>query len=283
MILPANYKYDLAIVSMFRNEGRFLKEWIEFHKLVGVQHFFLYNNSSTDNYKEILTPYINKGIVELKDWNIFDGFHQQDQEEAFRDALKHMIGIVKWAAFLDLDEFLYPVYENNLLTFLKDYEDYGGICVNWLFFGTSDIECIPNNGLMIEHLTMCNPNYGSNIHIKSIVRPDRTTSMPSAHYCEYKPPYFNVNADKFQYHGAMFPYAAHDKIRINHYWTRDIKNLLEVKIPNCLLARAWENQYARKFELMQWLIKESNELNKTTDTVIHKYLDRLKSNLKKSV
>src|SRR5271167_2905681 len=64
-----HYKYDLSACMIFRDEAPCLKEWIEFHVLLGVEHFYLYNNLSQDNYKEVLQPYVNSGIVELIEWN----------------------------------------------------------------------------------------------------------------------------------------------------------------------------------------------------------------------
>lgn len=60
---PTSKKYKIVLCAIFKNEGRFLKEWIEYHRLIGVDHFFMYNNNSTDNYIEILSKYINEGIV----------------------------------------------------------------------------------------------------------------------------------------------------------------------------------------------------------------------------
>ena len=37
------------------------REWVEFHRLVGVERFFLYNNFSEDNHMEVLAPYIEEG------------------------------------------------------------------------------------------------------------------------------------------------------------------------------------------------------------------------------
>ena len=34
----------LAICAIYRDEAPYLREWIEFHRLVGVEHFFLYDN-----------------------------------------------------------------------------------------------------------------------------------------------------------------------------------------------------------------------------------------------
>ena len=39
------YKYTICICGIFRNEGKYLDEWIKFHLLIGVEHFYLYNNN----------------------------------------------------------------------------------------------------------------------------------------------------------------------------------------------------------------------------------------------
>ena len=59
--------YNLVICAIFKNEARYLKEWVEYHRMVGVEHFYLYNNDSTDNYKEELKYYLDNNIVTLTD------------------------------------------------------------------------------------------------------------------------------------------------------------------------------------------------------------------------
>src|SRR4051794_11337491 len=56
---PSPYQYDFTVCAIFQNEAKYLKEWIEYHRLVGAQHFYLYNNRSTDHYMDILQPYID--------------------------------------------------------------------------------------------------------------------------------------------------------------------------------------------------------------------------------
>ncbi len=60
--------YALAICAVFKNESFFLKEWIEFHTALGADHFYLYDNESTDSSLDILAPYIASGLVELISW-----------------------------------------------------------------------------------------------------------------------------------------------------------------------------------------------------------------------
>ena len=48
----------LSLCAIVKNEAPYLPEWIEFYKLVGVEKFYIYDNDSTDNTKEVLKPYI---------------------------------------------------------------------------------------------------------------------------------------------------------------------------------------------------------------------------------
>lgn len=222
-------KIDLAICTIFQNESRFLKEWIEYHRLLGVQMFYLYDNHNTDNYLEVLKPYIKNKIVKLIDWNM-PGFNQI---EAYRDGIRRAIkNKVKWLAVIDSDEFIVPIHGNNLGAFLKQYEEFGGIAVNWQMYGTSHVYEIPSTQLLIESLLYkARENYSANTHIKSIIQPERTIDFNDPHTCRYQPPYFQVNENKEPFYGPYSPYVSVNKICINHYWTRDEKFLFESKIP----------------------------------------------------
>jgi len=93
---------------------------------------YLYNNNSTDNYQEILKPYIDNGIVILTEWPKKHG-----QRSAYNNCIKRFRYNSYWMAFIDIDEFLFGTHEDNLCTILKDYEAYPGVQVNWLVFGSS--------------------------------------------------------------------------------------------------------------------------------------------------
>jgi hypothetical protein len=77
-------KYYLSILAIFKNESPWIREWIEYHRLVGVEHFYMYNNDDdTVESDSILGPYVHDGIVE----NIhFPG--KIKQMAAYREGLK---------------------------------------------------------------------------------------------------------------------------------------------------------------------------------------------------
>lgn len=227
-----SYQYELSMTAIFNNEGRFLKEWIEFHKLVGVQHFYLYNNRSTDNYLQILQPYIEKGEVELYDW-CQDYTHLGEWNDVQCSAYQHALVVSKgksrWLAIIDLDEFIVPVKEDNLVNLLNKYKKYSGLGVNWQMFGTSHLARIPDGQTSVEALRHKQTAYHSSHKIiKSIVQPDRVSCCVNPHWVFFNKGY-TVNSDFKQCHEALSPTVCIDKVRLHHYWSRDEEYLYTVK------------------------------------------------------
>ena len=157
------FKYDLAVVAIMKNEGSYLREWIEYHKMMGVDKFFLYDNESDDDTREILEPYIKSGLVE---YIYFPG--QKMQLPAYNDCLEKHKFDAKWLAVFDLDEFLVPVKYDNVKDYLKTLDDdVAQVLTNWVIFGSNGHETRPA-GLVLESYTMCAKN---NWSTKSIIKP----------------------------------------------------------------------------------------------------------------
>jgi hypothetical protein len=268
-----DYKYQLSIIAIFQNEDRFLKEWLDFYRLLGVEHFYLFNNLSDDNYLEVLRPYIRAGIVELYDWPYMSQPGSQAdwtkiQSAAYRQGLDLARGQSKWVAILDTDEFMFPKHKENLIDFLKDYEECSAILVNWQLFGTSHVLRIPDNQLMIETLIMQSPvQTEANTYCKSIVRPESVKYCLDPHSVIHYPWSYSVDPDK-----RIFVWKFHkshpvnvDKIRINHYWSRDEEFFYTNK-----LAR-YENWGSQK----QACIERNREANQLVNKDIFLWVPRL--------
>lgn len=265
-----SYKYELAMCAIFRDEAPYLKEWLEFHKGVGIQHFYLYNNLSKDQYREVLAPYIKNGEVELFDWkHTYTNVKEWSpiQRDAYNDAIKKASGKAKWLAILDLDEFLFPTETDSLIEFLEDFEEFGAVCANWLMFGTSHVAKIPQDRLLIETLLLRAPiDYEQNIHVKSIVRPERVFTCGGPHFCKLRKNYKQVNALKEPFEGARSPTIDVSKLRIHHYWTRDEDFFYRVK-----LARRQGWQEGREGGLKRLLV-----LNQERDETILRFVPSLR-------
>lgn len=211
----------LSIAMIFQNEASYLKEWIEFHKLVGVEHFYLYNNLSQDNYREILQPYIDSGEVDLIEW-LYPSNNMPDWEslqiKAYNNALERSRSKTKWLAIIDADEFIVPIQSKDLKVFLAQFETdktIGGVTANWINFGTSNVKKIPDDKLMIETLLMNSGPIKTNF--KSIIQVDKVSCLSTPHVAIYKE----------GYHAYEIPF---DQVQINHYWSRDEEFLQKIKI-----------------------------------------------------
>lgn len=145
-------QYKVAVCSIFRDEAAILKEWLEFHKIVGVEHFYLYNNFSIDNYKAVLEPYIADGTVTLIDWP-----YHQAQMSAYQNCVDLYRNETKWIGFIDLDEFVVPnMRYNTIYEFLKQFDtNRPVVIIYWRYFGCSGRIDRDRNHLVTEDFTLC--------------------------------------------------------------------------------------------------------------------------------
>lgn len=223
--------YELSVCAIFQNEAPYFKEWIDYHRSVGVEHFWLYNNESQDQFLEVLQPYIEEGIVELYDWkNLWpkERFGYSCQPAAYRDAIAKAKGETAWLAIIDLDEYMVPMIGKDLRDILAThYASAAAIYVSWLPFGTDGLFLGP--GPILPHLTACAKRKHKSCGIgKSLVRPEAVVSINEPHLCTLFPPFRYLDGD-----GELKrdPYH-HDKlIRINHYMFRDEWYFWNTKVP----------------------------------------------------
>ena len=148
-------KYGVSICAIFKNESPYLKEWIEYNHIVGIDHFFLYNNNSEDDYISVLQPYIDNGIVTLCQWP-----HNQKQMECYMDCIENYSSETQWLGFIDIDEFIVPKSTDNIHDFLKPFEKkYGSVMIYWRLYGSSGLMNRDLSDYVSESFTVCWPKY----------------------------------------------------------------------------------------------------------------------------
>jgi glycosyltransferase involved in cell wall biosynthesis len=179
----------LAACTIYRDAASYLAEWIEFHRLVGVERFFLYDNGSVDDHRDVLAPYVEDGIVVVHDWPMpFIG--RRGIGGALQRAFDNCLGAhredSRWIAFLDLDEFLFSPTGAALSELLPGYEEYAAVCVSRAEFGTSGHRTRPD-GLVIENFVHRRPvRPDDHVPVKCIVDPRRTVLSRGPHTFDYR-------------------------------------------------------------------------------------------------
>jgi hypothetical protein len=260
-------KYYFSVLMMFKDEESILREWLEYYLLLGTDHFYLFNHGSTDKSPLILRPYIEKGLVTLN--NFTAPF--TEIRTMLNNGLQLATGNTKWLAIIDSDEFIVPKTTTNIKDFLKDYESYGGLAINWQMFGTSNIDTIPANNLMIELLvTKADAQHEENTLVKSIVQPSRVQKVINQHICQYIDCYYAVTEHKSKVEPLKTSIPVNiQKIQINHYFTRD-KSFLNTKIKR-------RKQLLK--ESAETTLHRYNMYNTTIDLDIQKYVPELKKRI----
>jgi hypothetical protein len=222
----------LAACLIYRNHARYLREWIEFHMLMGFERFYLYDNGSDDDHLEILEPYLAEDIVAVEHWPIPAG-----QFLAFEHCLGKRRGEARWIAFIDIDEFLFSPTGKPLPEILKGFEQYPGVVVNLANFGTSGHKTEPD-GLVIQNYVR-RAEDKTFTTVKSIVDPRQAIHCWGAHsflYVSWTREYEGATSDEPIW-GTVLPVSErheriplrfHDRtpehtfslLRVNHYYTQ---------------------------------------------------------------
>ena len=264
----AGKPHYLGMAAIYRWEAENLREWVAFHRVVGVDRFFLYDNASEDDHLDALAPFIEDGSVTVHPWPVFPG-----QGSAYDHALVRHGGEVRWIAFLDVDEFLFSPTGRPLPDVLRDYERHAGVAVSRAWMGTSGHQTRPD-GLLLR-------NFSSRLHVpepnrsvKSVVDPDRVARRVNEHWFEFEDGEPTVD----EHHQPLESWLRQgeltfDLLRINHYFSKSEEEAM----------RKFDRPQAGGGKLRPVLklqgLRKRNELYGRPDDVIQQYLPALDKEL----
>ena len=220
-------KHFLTFATNFKNENPYLKTWIDYHLKVGVDHFYLYDQDGSEEAKNILKPYEEKGQVTRHPWTHLDGtkydgatkwYQRNKNHMGFAHAAKNYRNEFQWLMKIDVDEFLYPLEDKmSLIDWLKtvDVKKIKGVKVPRINFGNNNHDTTPTEPILKAYTKREN-DYSDH---KDLGNGDFLSSNRfaySAHWWHYK--YFKS--------GSIL--KEHDEIgwRINHYYTKSLEEYM---------------------------------------------------------
>ena len=263
-------KYNFSVGVMFKNESHIMKEWINHYLRIGVDHIYMINHSSNDNYMDILTKYVNDKVVTL-----YHSEHKPKRLAQIEQYNKNITPHVKdsqWFAFLDMDEFLYSRKNNNVLDILNNSE-YLCHAVPWLNFGSNGLQDIPKSVIKSFTKRANYDNFKNNFvslrQIKTVFNTDPFQKVVELHY-----------VDKFGKRHNVVPHKQHQKfseesikktdLAINHYSVQSynwfIKNKTKKRAGNSAhikyTSEYWEKMDTNQIEDTTLLNQYENKDNK---------------------
>ena len=214
----ASARPRVGICAIAKNESPYLAEWAIYHKLIGFDDILVYDHQSTDDSRAVLQKLQSAGFLRYQPWD-----HPSDgnaQKRAYADGLLRNANKLDWICFIDLDEFVVIPELDDIHAFIQTIPDLDALAINWKLFGTSGHERW-TDGLVIERFTMCGVHDSGNRAVKTLAKTDRLV-QPNLHNHSFAEGvvYQTINGDVIPPNMGKSATVSHDRIRINHYFTK---------------------------------------------------------------
>lgn len=159
---------SLAVVSIQRDRGPWIVEWLAFHMLAGFNNFFIYAHKCSDDMTQKLLRLSLKYPITVFTVTSDD----RPQLKCYQHAYDNFGASMDWLAFIDGDEFLFSPGNENIGDALRKYEDkeLSALAAFWVCYGSSGHLDEPK-GLVVENYTRHSCyDFLPNRHVKSIVK-----------------------------------------------------------------------------------------------------------------
>ena len=214
----SNNPNGAALCLRFRDESRYLDEWIRYHRMAGIEHFFLYNNFSADNFAAVLAPHLKAGYVTLIDWP-----RKPASPAAEEDCIARAIGRFRWVGFLDADEFVVIKDGRSIPEYLSAFHKAPAVALHWYYFGSNGHESRPNLPVIQAYIRrQSRPNR----HVKCFVRPDCVSQNRNSHSWFFRKAAWAVDESGKGVFGSIGTPRG-EYAWINHYYFKSLEDYLE--------------------------------------------------------
>lgn len=275
---------------MAKDEDPFVDEWLAYHRLIGVDHFYLYDNDSRTQLRAVVAPHA--AYVTVIDW---PGQHadlpgreprgptshlRNNQTKAYEDSLRHLRE--EWVAFIDLDEFIVLRRHATIQGFLAAFTDAGAVRLSWHYFGHDGHFETPEGLVIATHLRRrVEP---ARMH-KSISRAKAILSIPNAHDCVLARPHDRaVDANGRPYSPGGYP-AKTAVAHVNHYPYRSFRDFMR-------RAERGEAAFTRetapadqrwRFEAegrLRKFVEDARDMNELVDEYMLRFVEPIRAHLR---
>ena len=198
----------VALVCIAKNEDNYIQEWIDYHKKLGYDDIFIYQNNWRYQIEE-------PNVIKIE----YDG--EVRQVPAYNDFIQKNKTNYDWVSFFDVDEFLVLKKHKNIKEFIQDYQDFDGIGVNWVLFGDNNLTGVTDEYSVIKRFTK--RQLGVNEHIKSMIKLTDDVIM-GVHAPSNK---MLCNTNKELFSGSFNRNTLDDIAQINHYFSKTREEFIE--------------------------------------------------------
>lgn len=253
---PGAGRHGVAIVTVLRDEEHYVAEWVSFHRAVGVRHFFVYDDGSTDRTLQILRDLLSQTELTILPWrfgmrDVRNDLPLNRQVLAFAHAILNFGADYRWMAFIDVDEFILPKTGRSIEEALAGAKGFANISLPWHMFGTSGHKTRPA-GPVTRNYTLRARDPMSRLknvmNFKCIVDPCAVSEVSVHHFHTKEFGDRTANDD-----GKVVPldkrkspdFYSSRHLQLNHYYTRSEEEFARKIERGGVSPTVWEKRKTR--------------------------------------
>ena len=158
------------LFSAQKNEGKFLLEWIAFHKVVGFTDIIIFSNDCDDGSDDFLDKLASAGEIVHYKHDVPSDVPPQINAVT----IAHEMDLFQngdWVMWLDIDEYLYIEAKNHTLSDLFEIvTDADAIGFAWHCFGDGGNSSWPGRQISKDFVTASLRGFPPNLQIKTLFK-----------------------------------------------------------------------------------------------------------------
>ncbi|MFV0410534.1 MAG: glycosyltransferase family 2 protein [Paracoccus sp. (in: a-proteobacteria)] len=169
----------VTIVTMAKDEGPYVLEWVAHHHVLGFTDIVAYTNDCTDGTDEMFDALASVGLVTRLDNPNWREKPPQSRALHWAEINPFIMGS-EWLLVMDLDEFVsIKIGDHKVDTLIDEilHRQATGMCLTWRFFGSNGAYAF-EDGYVTERLTSAAPDgFSKGYGIKTLFKADPHMSL----------------------------------------------------------------------------------------------------------
>jgi hypothetical protein len=241
----------IGVCIRAKNEQKIICDWVNHYFKLDFDKIFIYDNMSEPSIENTLKE---KNLLNDKIFIKIDTCAYSNQTILYQECIDQNKDL-DWILLCDADEFLW-LKEGNIKDFLLKFsEDTCTILINWLVYGTSNLQTYDRNKSVFEQFIL-REDYSHfwNTFVKSFVRPKLIEKIGTVHVtynnnhkvCNIYNNILSINyQNKCDYRDMNLNDNTH--LVLTHYMTLDYESMLNKRNKNALQALGFtlkDNKYS---------------------------------------
>lgn len=274
---PSSRHGRVTAVSMMKDEGPFVLEWIAHHLAVGFTDIVVYTNDCSDGTDDMLIRLEELGLAHHRRNVIPEGLRPQPSALNYAQE-EPLVGGSDWVLVFDADEFLCIRYGDGTLDPLLDAAEAqgaNGIVITWRIFGSGGVHHWSRDPVTEQYLMAAPPDWNKGWGVKTLFKFDPEHWKLGIHRPKMKNKWLETGfpdtvkwlngsgrpmEDYFKFRGwrSITRTIGYDWVQLNHYAVKSIDSYAIRKF------RGNVNFKKDKYNADYWSLQDRNEVRDDT-------------------